>query len=239
MSNFIKHNPCPRCGSKDNLGEWDDGHVYCFGCGYYTSPTGIQHKPKENKDIKGTYLPDDADLYIPSEPLQWLKKYEITAQEINHNKILWSESKKYLCFPYFGQDNILEAWQGRYFGDNKEHPKWITYGKIQDHLKIFFLTDAEKEGIILVEDIVSAIKISRQYPCSPLFGSNADWKTLARYYRYTKKLILWLDEDKYKSSHKFASRATLLGFDARVIYTSKDPKEYNNEEIKNYVLTLN
>jgi twinkle protein len=27
--------PCPECGSKDNLGRYDDGHGYCFGCTYY------------------------------------------------------------------------------------------------------------------------------------------------------------------------------------------------------------
>ena len=36
-SKFLHHNPCPQCGSKDNLGVYDDGHMYCFGCGYYES----------------------------------------------------------------------------------------------------------------------------------------------------------------------------------------------------------
>jgi len=26
--------PCPECGSKDNLGRYSDGHAWCFGCGY-------------------------------------------------------------------------------------------------------------------------------------------------------------------------------------------------------------
>ena len=31
----ISHEPCPECGSRDNLGRYSDGHGYCFGCGYY------------------------------------------------------------------------------------------------------------------------------------------------------------------------------------------------------------
>jgi twinkle protein len=39
-SNFIAHEPCPSCGSKDNLGRFDDGHGFCFGCNYYEPTTG-------------------------------------------------------------------------------------------------------------------------------------------------------------------------------------------------------
>jgi len=35
MSEFVHHEPCPQCGSRDNLGRFDDGHGYCFGCQYY------------------------------------------------------------------------------------------------------------------------------------------------------------------------------------------------------------
>ena len=36
-SQLVGREPCPECGSKDNLGRFDDGHGFCFGqgCGYY------------------------------------------------------------------------------------------------------------------------------------------------------------------------------------------------------------
>jgi len=34
-STCIAHEPCPECGSQDNLGRYSDGHGYCFGCGYF------------------------------------------------------------------------------------------------------------------------------------------------------------------------------------------------------------
>ena len=32
---FLQHEGCPSCGSRDNLARYTDGHGYCFGCGYY------------------------------------------------------------------------------------------------------------------------------------------------------------------------------------------------------------
>ena len=34
MSTFVNHEPCPSCGSQNNLARYDDGHAYCFGCQY-------------------------------------------------------------------------------------------------------------------------------------------------------------------------------------------------------------
>jgi twinkle protein len=34
-SRCIGKEPCPQCGSRDNLARYDDGHGWCFGCGYY------------------------------------------------------------------------------------------------------------------------------------------------------------------------------------------------------------
>jgi len=37
---FVAKEPCPECGSRDNLARYSDGHAYCFGCGHYEPPTG-------------------------------------------------------------------------------------------------------------------------------------------------------------------------------------------------------
>lgn len=47
-STFLYHEPCPSCGSKDNLGRYTDGHAHCFGCNYYEhgdSGVSIARKP--------------------------------------------------------------------------------------------------------------------------------------------------------------------------------------------------
>ena len=37
---LVRKEPCPSCGSRDNLARYEDGHAYCFGigCGHYEPP---------------------------------------------------------------------------------------------------------------------------------------------------------------------------------------------------------
>lgn len=48
---FVGHEPCPECGSSNNLGRWDDGHAHCFtdGCDYYEPPTDQPDRPAKRK----------------------------------------------------------------------------------------------------------------------------------------------------------------------------------------------
>lgn len=39
-SEFIRKEPCPQCGSRDNLARYSDQHGWCFGCGYYEKGDG-------------------------------------------------------------------------------------------------------------------------------------------------------------------------------------------------------
>ena len=39
-SEFLTHEPCPSCGSSDALARYNDGHAYCFSCGYYEHAEG-------------------------------------------------------------------------------------------------------------------------------------------------------------------------------------------------------
>ena len=58
-STFIAHEPCPECGSKDNLARYSDGHAHCFGCGYYEKADAMieQDFPFDEKQ-------EDNSIYI-------------------------------------------------------------------------------------------------------------------------------------------------------------------------------
>ena len=49
-SSFIRKEPCPECGSRDNLARYSDGHGYCFRCGYYEP--GDCSEPSSSKTKK-------------------------------------------------------------------------------------------------------------------------------------------------------------------------------------------
>ena len=62
-STFIHKEPCPECGSRDNLGRYSDGHAHCYGCGHYERGDGssapLKERPKMAKELHrgGEVLP--------------------------------------------------------------------------------------------------------------------------------------------------------------------------------------
>jgi len=53
-SEFLRHEPCPMCGSSDGLARYDDGHAYCFVCGAYEHADGeTDHLNFPNVMIQG------------------------------------------------------------------------------------------------------------------------------------------------------------------------------------------
>lgn len=49
---FIHHESCPRCGSRDNLARYSDGHGHCFGCGHYEHGDGEPQTQERTKIAK-------------------------------------------------------------------------------------------------------------------------------------------------------------------------------------------
>jgi twinkle protein len=53
--------PCPKCGSRDNLGRYSDGHGYCYGCRHYEPATDgapTRNRPVSTSDfipLQGEY----------------------------------------------------------------------------------------------------------------------------------------------------------------------------------------
>ncbi len=65
---YVKKEPCPNCGSKDNLAVYSDGHAFCFGC-HHRVPA-----PTETKTKRKTY-------YSPSPVTSPLIKF-VTPKEL-------------------------------------------------------------------------------------------------------------------------------------------------------------
>lgn len=243
QSSFLRHQACPRCRENgrdregNNLGVYDDGHEHCFSCGFYVPSDTIRRleklveteantKVSREEPHKGIYLPKDAGGTIDSKALEWLHKYDIRWDEMRAADVRWAAMREWLIFPYKGSDNEILAFQARCFSPNE--PKWKTMGNVED---LTHLLGDQGDGIIVVEDIVSAIKVSRHATVMPLFGSHLGMKRLARLRHLTKDITIWLDPDKYKNSMEFSRKAQVLGLKARAVYTEKDPKECTDEEI--------
>lgn len=241
MSLFVEHTSCPSCGSRDNLAIYSD-HEFCFGCGHLVFYNDRRYLPnKEHRDVPTVSLPMDIEPLIPAVADSWLRKYGLTQRELFDNRVVWSEFRQLLIFPYTDHKGFLWGWQGRYFGQDPEHPKWTGKGNFKGIEKVYEpkdrLTNQDNNVIIIVEDIISTIKTSRLYNSTCLFGSYIDINKYIKYYNLykPKSFIIWLDKDKQKEAYQYMLSFTKLGIPASVISTDLDPKEYSTEEIRRIV----
>lgn len=237
---IIKHTACPECRKRgkdrsgNNLGVYPD-HVYCFSCGFRKGKSTPQ-RPKQAastipvQQSKGLSLPDDTTLSLPSSAYNWVTKY-ITSREAYDNKFMWSDKgipfgttmySECLIMPVYDTYGNLLLYQARHFGSDDSLPKYLTKGKPDEILHIL----GKGEGpIVLVEDLISAIKVSRVCRAMPLFGSNLSLSTCGRLASVTDSIILWLDYDKTRESHRMANRYSSFFNSISVVSTKHDPKE--------------
>lgn len=68
-STFVGHEPCPACGSSNNLARYSDGHAHCFGCGHYEHGDGTT---SSNQNAKRK--PVNPDLIPVGSPQALIKR---------------------------------------------------------------------------------------------------------------------------------------------------------------------
>lgn len=103
-SEFLKHEPCPKCGSSDNLARYTDGHAYCFGCEYYEPSTDGVTTTKREITISEDLTPyKDAEC----EPLNARGIDEETCRKFGVRIGNYKGSKVHF-YPYY-KDNALIA----------------------------------------------------------------------------------------------------------------------------------
>lgn len=223
---FIQHTACPKCGSKDNLGEYSD-HWYCFGCRYYKLKHDLQSVrerlvdvvPKDDGDISLTV--SDA---LPKQAMQWLLSYGITGADVSEHSWGWVEDRSLLVLV-----NTPTYWQARNFGPGV---KYLSKGNKP------LLSYGNGGTIVCVEDVLSAVKISKaneQVTVIPLLGSSVSPELEQTLFKQAKEVILWLDRDKATSAVKQARNMLAKGIRCSVLVTELDPKEYSVKEINEWL----
>jgi hypothetical protein len=251
-SYVIRQERCPRCAklgkdtSHDNLAVYSDGHSYCFSCGNVHKRTNkiqtFQERNKENIEEKMTtqvHMPPDCNMDYPKKALDWIYHYELNRNDLVKNNTLWSDSLQRLIFPIYKEGRLV-AWQGRSFNLTRNAlmkvPKWYGQGNLKETFNVIGAGDK----IVLVEDIISAIKVAKCGVMSlPLYGSfigTERFKTIHNRFGDTVEVCVWLDPDKRAESVSEARMGRLMGLRCRVILDKSDPKDVNYDTIK-YLLT--
>ena len=224
MGNFIKLGPCPHCGSRDNRAEYANGY-WCFGCSKLERKNDTQtlrervYGTRSTKE-EGMNTVINTTKHIPQKGMQWLLKYDIRQDEIDKYNIQWEPDMNILVL--LQNSNY---WQGRNFGFGNS--KYRSNGI--KPLTIY----GEGDIIILVEDVLSAIKIARtkKYCASPLLGSSLSKHAESQLVKQYKNIYVWLDRDKASNAVRIRNRLRSLGVTSRAIISDLDPKEYDKQTI--------
>ena len=262
---YVRKEPCPECRkigrdrSGDNFARYAHGGGVCYACGYREK---ADKTPYQMEPLKQWYPPEDETDVLPPQNYLWLRQY-LTDEEIE-GFFTYSPSYERHIFHYRpGEPDYY--WEGRSVykegltickachgsGESSAgtqcHPckgtgfvkvsKVLSHGQKPDK---FWLGPWKETGVLIyVEDIVSAIKVSRFWGACPLFGSHfpAIRSKQANDER-VKCVIFWLDPDKRMEAMRYAKIQSHFK-PSGVIFSDKDPKactdQYIREEVSEVV----
>ena len=159
-----------------------------------------------------------------------MSKFNLTEQELD--LFSYDTSTGRVVYPIYDGYGKLCFYQARAY-DGSE-PKALTYGN-----KIYHTIGPKSDKLVIVEDIISAIKVGRYIQTFPLFGSSIKKEIIPQIVDLNQHIFLWLDADKYKEALKLAKMLRSRGKHTGVIYTKEDPKDLDDIIIINRLSNAN
>ena len=220
--------------------------AHCFRC-----PEGENHKfqphgqrsiaeiqrhkreLEENKN-KPPYLPSDFTLDIPAKHA-WFLKYGISLAVAREYGFGYSEFFHRIIIPIRNPiTNELDAVHMRAINPD-DKPKYLNLGKPKDSLMFMAINDANDTRFVIVEDILSAIKIKLAgYNAVAINGSDmTDFQAFIMASEHVR--YMWLDNDPagIKGARKAIAQMQMQGTaEVRLVKSERDPKTYNKDEIR-------
>ena len=197
---FVKHEPCPDCGSKDNLARYSTGQGYCFSCGRWEAPLNIgedrveieTNRESSMQQFNGNYG-DIEDRGLGEEVV---KKFGVTLQYGQDGLITKH------CYPYFHKDT------NEHIGNKirtVETKDFIYEGKSSN--AGLFGQNRFKEGgkfITITEGEIDAMAVHQMFGNkfaavslrSGASGASRDIKNSLEYLETFNTVVLCLDNDK-------------------------------------------
>lgn len=230
-SHFVRHEPCPSCGSKNNLARYSDGHAVCFsgGCDHYERATGevIESKPKANRKLEMTgVIASIPDRRITEATC---KKFGVTVEYDTAGNI----SKHH--YPYFDKDTGAQIGTKSRIVDNKSFYSSGTFDNVG-----LFGQQAFKGGgkyITVVEGEADALAVSEMFDGkwavvsirSGASGAVKDIKANLEWLETFENVVICFDSD---TAGQEASRAVLDLFTPNKAKNVKLPVKDAGEMLK-------
>lgn len=244
---------CFRCGYSGYIGD------------VHKSPEEMQaileglKKEKEFEALDCITLPADFQcltdpsehedgVNIPYTAYNWFWESDIQQVVYENYNVGWSDVYSRVIIPIYEYANYgsqlsrkLVGWIGRDVrkitkAERKAGgiAKYLTR-KSSEYKRIFFHAPWKSNTYVIVEDVLSAMKISHacEVNAIALLTTFVPKDLLLRLRKH--KIILWLDNDQGINMMKTTTEATSLGVNCDFVQTVKDPKWYNSVAIRSYI----
>ena len=237
---------CPQdCGSGEKLSINHNNQSYwcnCYRCGH----TDVEYKGRQtleeinrieelNKQTQSIVLdlelPSDYTTGIPLQGRLWLYKAGIHEYTWKKYKIGYSEKLQRVILPVYNKRNQLIWYQCRAIQVG-QIPKYIQ--PAADRSKVMFeaLGHNNAKEAILVEDILSCIRVGKHIKTYSLLGTKITTEQASELSKY-KLVRTWLDPDEAGVNGASKIRRTLgLVTEVSNITSKVDPKELSDKQIK-------
>jgi twinkle protein len=168
-SECIGHEPCPNCGSKDNLARYTDGHGFCFGCQHYEHGDGERSTTKRGGKVAGL-LPVGTPKAIPARGLtkHTCERWSYTVSELGGKPVQIANTRDPQSYEIIAQHVRGEGKDFKFFGESQGLYGWwlwrdggrrviITEGQI-DCLSVDQVLGGKWQVLSLPNGVASARK---------------------------------------------------------------------------------
>lgn len=240
---------CPNCSSHSGM-HVDIMKNWCFACnkGIYQRDLGkeILEGLKELKVSKNKLsLPSiDIENYLnmPSEALVYLDKYFKGLESPN---CFWSNLYNRLCFPYYikekgsnSKNKMIGCWMRDIYGTNKVKTLYAGQDKNTYLWKLETTNKTTIRNIAIVEDVISAIKVSKYCDVICLGGTHWNKPQISECLKDYMNVLVFLDGDGAgkDAAKRFRKDFKLVAYNLKILRNKKDPKEYKSAELQEFLL---
>lgn len=194
-----------------------------------------QHNPAQTVGTDALALPRDCTPTLPPVCWAWLLKYGITEDEARSYRFCYSPRLTSLILPIYRGDRLV-YYQARSFGPGNKQKYLNVKGRARG--RVFFVPNRildEDPRVVLVEDILSAIKVNRVTNSLALLYSHVPAELVIKLCKRGRRPIIWLDDDKKQQAVVFTSKFRSWGYPVRTVITPLDPKCYKSEDVQKFL----
>lgn len=198
------------------------------------------------KNLKETKLEKDHTykselLPLTLEIIKFLfLKYNLSFTDIKNNGFKLNEENTRLFMSVMNEHGFEFGFVAKKLNPKTNGPKTINYFNERyaihyPHRTSNYLVTASKP-LVVVEDILSSIRVSKFLPCVSILGSNLTTNHVIQLMKRTDHIILMLDLDTWQLKNpkpiKFKKEFGLCFKHFDLVQVPKDPKDCSDEELQ-------